>query len=159
MNWKEQLASSRNIIQDVPEDRAKIYDNEKEKSIPVIARDGDKPFEQVNPQPVISPGIYEAEFFTKGKDVLFHFWPHGYHAAEEQDKIPPRFPRMFASVLKDTITTSLYPSHVEIHEDRDMGAWFVKAKDMAERPFAKDLAIKAMEEIHRGMGGEPTSTS
>lgn len=154
MNWKEKLASSRTTISDVDEARAKEYDAAKEVSLPVITKEETKPFEQVNPQPVISPGIYEAEFMTKGPDVLFHFWPHGYHRAEELEKVPPRFPKMFHSVLKETMTKALSPTFLEIEEDRDMGAWFVKAKTLADRPFARDLCVQAMEAVHKGMGGE-----
>lgn len=155
MNWKEQLASSRNHISDVPSERAKVYDAEKEVSLPVISRESEKPFEQVHPQPVISPGIYEAEFMTKNGDVIFHFWPHGYHRAEELDKVPPRFPKAFSSVLKEAMSKALSPTSLDIQEDRDMGAWFVKAKSLAERPFARNLAIEAMELVHKSMGGEP----
>ena len=153
MNWKEQLASSRNNVTDVPFERAKVYDSEKEVSLPVISREDQKPFEQVRPQPVISPGIYEAEFMTKGGDVIFHFWPYGYHNAEELDKIPPRFQRSFPGLMKEAMTKALSPTVLEIQEDRDMGAWFVRAKSLADKPFARDLAVKAMEAVHKIMGG------
>lgn len=154
MNWKEQLAASRNVIKDVPEDRARVYEKEKEATIPMIAKEEERPFEQVYPQPVISPGIYEAEFMTKGRDVIFHFWPYGYHEADDLNKVLPRFPKTFPKALKETMQSSLSPTEPVVEEDRDMGAWFVKAKGMADRPFARDIAIKAMEELHRALGGE-----
>lgn len=154
MNWKEKLATVRDTVQDVPEDRARQYDIEKDKGIPIIAKEEDTPFEQVHPQPVYSPGIYEAEFFTKGRDMIFHFWPHGYHEADDLNKVLPRFPKIFGQVLKDVMGKVLAPTDIEIHDDRDVGAWFVRAKGLADRPFARNLAIEACEGVHKGMGGK-----
>lgn len=151
--WKEKLANSRDVYDSDPE-RAKIFEMEKEKSLPIISRDLDKKeFEPVRPQPVISKGIYEAEFSVRGKDVLFHFWPYGYHEADDLNKVPPRFHRGFQQVLRFAMEKVMSPSKVELSEDRDMGAWFVKVVGLADNPFHRELSIKACEAIHKDMGG------
>lgn len=154
MNWKEQLSDGRGTITDVPESRAELYNREKEVSIPVIAKEEERPFEPVTPQPVISPGIYEGEFIVHGPNVIFHFWPYGYHEADDLDRVPPRFPKNIKDVLTKAMKESLSPTELDINEDKDMGAWFVRARGLSERPFFKDLAIKACETLHKAMGGK-----
>lgn len=153
MAWNSKLSSSSDIK---PVDQAisREYDSITEKGMPVIGSESDRPFEPVSPQPVISPGIYEGEFLVKEPHVIFHFWPYGYHEADDLNKVPPRFPRNFKDTLTKAMKEALSPTELDVEEDRDMGAWFVRARGLSERPFFKDLAIKACETLHKAMGGK-----
>lgn len=154
MTWKEKVPGERESHESTPEMTA-LYNMEKEKGLPVISSEpGKKEFEPVSPQPVQSPGIYEAEFMTMGKDVIFHFWPWGYHDAESLNKVPPRFLKTFPDALKRAVASSLPSIKHEVTEDRDMGAWFVKAYGLADNLFSRDLAIKVCQTVHENMGGE-----
>lgn len=157
MYWKEQLSGLKDKISIVDDKRAKELDTEKETSIPAIESEPSyKTFDPIRPQPIISPKIYEAEFLVKGNDVIFHFWPHGYHEADDLNKILPRFPKMFQSILKESMSEVIANNSVSlaIEEDKDMGAWFIKANNLAINPMYKDLCIKVCEMIHKKMGGQ-----
>jgi hypothetical protein len=159
MSWKQQLVGSGNgEVRETPAELAKVYDAEKETGIPVLRRDAvDKPFEPISFQPVTSTNIYEAEFGVTGKDVVFHFWPYNFHLHESVNKIPPRFPKHFPAVLKKSMEDTMSPSTVQILDDREMGAWFVRVVNLAEKPFHRELSIKACEAVHSGMGGKSDS--
>lgn len=153
-NWKEQLSSVRDGMSDASPERARILDMEKESGIPIITKEpSSRPFDQVRPQPVIGDKTFEGEFFVKGKDVIFHFWPFGYHKADDLNKIPPRFNKKIESVLKSCFEKNIIRYKVEISEDRDMGAWFVKIVNGSENLFYYDNAIAVCESIHEALGG------
>ena len=138
----------------VDEDKARVYDSERERSLPVLQKEpGQHDLEPLRPQPVISPGIYEAEFMSKGSDIVFHFWPYGYHEADDHDKVPPRFGKNFQPTLTKIMNEGLFPCKVYVSEDKDMGSWFVRAFGLAERPFHRELCVKACEDLHTALGG------
>lgn len=111
--------------------------------------------EPIRFQPVRSPGIYEAEFGQKGDDVIFHFWPYGYHAADSAGRALPRFPKIFESVLERAMVSSYGEGRFEIINDKDMGAWFARAKGWGTSMFARETAVKVCEAVHKGLGGQP----
>lgn len=155
MTWKEKQTGDRTNVFDASPERARLYDLEKSTTLPIIGKEpGKKPFEAVKAQPVRSPGIYEAEFIAKDGDVVFHFWPEGYHKAEEEGRNPPHFPPTFSKAMQSAISKVMAPSKVDISEDRDMGAWFVRVHGLATKPFQFDLCVKACEEVHKAMGGK-----
>lgn len=154
MSWLEKNTET-NQVSEADAERAQLLNEVKKGTLPTIRKEekeGFKPFEQLAFQPVKSPGIYEAEFGVKGEDLIFHFWPYGYHVADVQGKSTPRFPKGFlpklSKVMKDT-----FMQRVEISEDLDVGAIFVKANGWGEKQFHRELAIKACEAIHKAMDG------
>ena len=152
MTWTEQLSTDSSIAT-VSLERAKLFDMAKDSSLPVIQREGDKPFDVIKFQPVRSPGIYEAEFGVRGEDLIFHFWPYGYRLAESSGKAVPHFKKPFTTVLDVEMKKSFGTNRVELVEDKDMGSWFVKAKGWGVNQFYRELAIKVCENIHKNMGG------
>lgn len=155
MGWLEKNTET-NQVSEADASRSKLLSEVKKGSLPTIrkeAGEGYKPFEQVAFQPVKSPGIYEAEFGVKGPDLLFHFWPYGYHLADAQGKAVPRFPKDFLPKLKKVMGETFETSRVEISEDQDVGAIFVKAKGWGEKQFHRELSVRVCEAIHKAMGG------
>lgn len=154
MTWTERNLETR-TDSTAPAEKAKVLDKEKEKSFPTMMKEANeiRPFDPINLQPVISPGIYEAEFGVKGKDVLFHFWPYGYHTAERRSTASPRFEKNFRSKLKEAMDHSFEAHRVEIIDDADVGALCVIAKNWGDSLFARELCVKACEKLHQLMGG------
>ena len=157
MSWLEKNSETNSVA--VPNaDRAQVLDKSRDEGLPVISKEvdqGQKPFATVQLQPVKSPGIYEAEFGVKNEDVIFHFWPSGYHAAERRNAAAPRFKAGFEDALKKVMGNVFDSKRVMIDHDPDVGAIFVRAKGWANAQFHRDLCIKACEELHAAMGGEP----
>jgi hypothetical protein len=151
MTWTEKLSKDNSDLK-VSADRAKELETTKAESVKHLDSVA-KPFEPIRLQPVRSPGLYEAEFGVKGDDIIFHFWPYGYRAAERSGALPPKFKRNFAQVLKDSMDKSFGSNRVALSEDTDVGAWFVLAKGWGINQFNRDLAIKACEAVHKGLGG------
>src|SRR5687767_9711082 len=120
-----------------------------EKVIEEEARAGDKLIEPVNFQPVRSPGNYEAEFAAKGDDIIFHFWPDGYHDAQNKGKHPPRFKKDFGHHLFVAMSATFGPRRLEIENDDDMGAIFVKATGYGTNQFFRTMAISVCEDLHK----------
>ena len=157
MSWLEKEVET-NKVGRPDEARTKVLDAERDTGLPVMTKEADsgvKPFEQVQLQPVKSPGIYEAEFGVKNQDVIFHFWPSGYHAADRRGVAAPQFKKGFEVALKKVMGEVFDPKRVVIEHDQDVGALFVRAKQWGEAQFHRDLCIKACEKLHAEMGGEP----
>lgn len=139
------------------EEKTKQYEEAKKDSLPAIqkeAEEGVKPFEPIRFQPVHSVGFFEAEFGMRKKDIIFHFWPDGYHQAERDKRVLPRFPKGFGELLLKVMSDAFDPMRIEVYEDKDVGAWFVKALGFADSTFARELAIKAVTSVHKALGGE-----
>lgn len=155
MSWTEQEQQTRRPLV-VTAEKAELLDRVKRESHPIITHEaalGDKGVAAIEFQPVKSPGIFEAEFAKKGDDVIFHFWPWGLHAAERSGKPRPPFQKDFYDALIMSVAF-VYERNVEVSEDRDMGAWFVKASGAGQKQFWRDLAIKMVSDLHRRLGGE-----
>ena len=157
MSWLEKNYETNEVAQPTAA-RALVLDEAREQGLPTIKKEADagvKPFAQVQLQPVKSPGIYEAEFGVKDSDVIFHFWPSGYHVAERRGVAGPKFKPGFENALKKVMGEVFDAKRVTIDNDIDMGALFVRAKGWGEAQFHRDLCIKACEQLHAAMGGEP----
>lgn len=157
MNWLEKEVET-NKVAEADAARTKVLDEERGTSLPVIVKEADagvRPFAQVELQPVKSPGIYEGEFGVKGSDLIFHFWPSGYHAAERRGAATPKFDPHFEAKLKEAFDGIFEGRRMVYDRDLDMGAWFVKAIGWAENQFHRDLCIKACEKLHALLGGQP----
>jgi hypothetical protein len=157
MSWLEKNTET-NEVAAPNAAREQILDEARAEGLPTIKKEADagvKPFATVQLQPVKSPGIYEAEFGVKDADVIFHFWPSGYHAAERRGAAAPRFKDGFEAAVKKVMGDTFDPNRVAMDTDPDVGALFVRAKGWGEAQFHRDLCIKACEQIHAAMGGEP----
>lgn len=157
MSWLEKNNETHSVSQ-ADAARAKVLDETRDENLPIVQKETDagvKPFEQVQLQPVKSPGIYEAEFGVRKGDVIFHFWPSGYHVAERRGVAAPKFKPMFEAVLTKVMGEVFDSNRVTVENDIDMGALFVRAKGWGEAQFHRDLCIKACEQLHAAMGGEP----
>lgn len=152
MPWTEKDPKSSNGTHSPSDERAQLLSKTKEEFLPIAVKEasaGDKGIDQVDFQPVKSPGTYEAEFAVKGDDVIFHFWPWGYHDAERRGETTPRFKRGFQDSLMKAMSQAFDPKRVEISEDKDMGAIFVKASGFGSNQFFRKLSIEACELLHK----------
>ena len=159
MSWLEKEVET-NKVSRTDEARTKVLDAERDAGLPTMLKESDngvKPLAQVQLQPVKSPGIYEAEFGVKNADVIFHFWPSGYHAAERRGVAAPKFKQGFEAALRKVMGEVFDPARVVVEHDIDVGALFVRAKQWGEAQFHRDLCIKACEKLHAEMGGEVES--
>jgi len=140
-------------------ERTMELNKERESSFPVISKETQKgapPFDPVSFMPVIGTDIYEAEFAVKGSDIIFHFWPYNYHSADAAGKAPPAFKSGFQAQLKKTFESLFGKNRVEIKDDRDMGAFFVRAIGWADNLAWKELSIRAFKGFFNDMGGIET---
>ena len=157
MSWLEKNTET-NAVANTDAARTKVLDETREETRPIIEKEvdsGRKPFQAVQLQPVKSPGIYEAEFGVKGADLIFHFWPAGYHDAERRGVAGPKFMPGFEPALKKVMGDVFDSNRIKVESDVDVGALFVRAIGWAEAQFHRDLCIKACEQIHAAMGGLP----
>lgn len=155
MSWTEQDPKSRTVLP-VSTKREHELDEARATALPqVLKEQGGKGIETVRFQPVISPGIYEAEFAVKGADLIFHFWPHGYRRAVEDGKRRPEFKAGFKEVLERVMSEAFTRSRLDISFDADVGAWFIKARKWGDSSFFRELAIRACEALHLDLGGQP----
>lgn len=157
MPWLEKNSET-NSVGAADAARTKVLDETREENLPIIKKEtdsGQKPFTPVQLQPVKSPGIYEGEFGVKGDDVIFHFWPSGYHAAERRGAAAPKFVAGFEVMLKKVMGDVFDAKRIKVEHDVDVGAWFVRAIGWADAQFHRDLCIKACEQLHAALGGEP----
>jgi hypothetical protein len=155
MTWTAFHTATRTNL-DLNEDKEAQYDADKKESLPILekeAKQGMKGFKPIKFQPVHSIGIFEAEFGVKNQDLIFHFWPDGYHQAERDKRVTPRFPKNIGSILLENMSKVFDPMRIEVYEDRDVGAWFVKANGFGDSTFHRELAIKAVTAVHKAMGG------
>jgi hypothetical protein len=156
MSWLAKNAS--NMPLEMTAQKEQEYDKAKAEGLPVVEKEaegGVKPFDSVKFQPVRSPGIFEAEFGVKGKDLIFHFWPDGYHKSDRNEHTTPAFKRDFLQHLTKVMGDVFNKERILIEEDRDMGAFFIKAHGWGESDSFRELSIKACEKFHSAMGGEP----
>lgn len=156
MSWLEQENETRKQ-HEVSKDRAVVLDQARDETLPVIQKEaaqGEVPFDPLKFQPVRSPGNYEAEFAKRGEDVIFHFWPYGYHEADRRGIATPKFKPEFLLNLRVVMISAYGAQRVEVSEDRDMGAWFVKAHGWGAQQFWFDLACEACRKLHHSLGGE-----
>lgn len=156
--WTEQEQASRSPLE-VSAERARELDEAKRDALPHVLAEGDRPFDRIHFQPVISPGIYEAEFALKGPDIIFHFWPYGFRKAIEQGKARPAFKTAFKPILEKILHGTFTEHRTKMDFDRDIGSWFVKVSGWGDHQFARELAIKACEMVHLELGGEKPSQS
>lgn len=158
MSWVAQDSSRMPVAVDAQ--KKNEYDKAKAESLPAITKEaegGVRPVEPVKFQPVRSPGIYEAEFGVKEKDIIFHFWPDGYHNADRDGRAIPAFKKDFLKNLTLSMHEIFHPNRITIEEDKDMGAFFVKAHGWGENDNYREISIKACEAFHHRMGGESGS--
>lgn len=156
MSWTErEVATGKEV--DVTADKARMLDEVRKSSLPIVQKEsesGVRPFETVKLQPVKGIGTFEAEFGLKGDDVIFHFWPYGYHDADRNEGMAlPQFPKNFMKILNDAMAKVFNIDRVELALDADVGAWFVKAKGYAQNQFHRNLCIEAVTVLHRALGG------
>lgn len=155
MAWLEKDQTTDQIAE-ADAERAKLLNEVKKGSLPTIRKEselGAPPFKELELQPVKSPGIYEAEFGVKDANVIFHFWPWGYHAADVAGRATPKFSKDFLPKLTRIMGETFDPKRVEIKEDPDVGAIFVKALSWGESQFHRELSVKACEALHKALGG------
>jgi hypothetical protein len=156
MNWSERETDSFKQLPVTPE-RIKELEKSRAEGQPVIEKEADRgqlPFNGIKFQPVKSPGLYEAEFAKKDKDLIFHFWPYGHHSAQRRGIASPRFPQAFAGSLA-TAMEKEFGKSVRIEFDRDLTSYFVRVEGWGERQFFRELAISACEKLHGLLGGSP----
>jgi hypothetical protein len=155
MSWVERQSDTGMDITVTPE-KARKFEEAKAAGLPVVEREaakGQMPFDPVRFTPVRSPGIYEAEFAKKDGDLIFHFWPYGYHEADRQNRRTPKFGPTFEAQLRQVMCSHFSTRSIEFHHDQDMGAWYVKIQHWGEKQFFHDLAVKACEKLHYALGG------
>lgn len=152
MPWTEKEAQSLNGSQNTSSERTQVLNETREKFLPIAQKEaaaGAKPIQPIDFQPVKSPGNYEAEFAVKGDDVIFHFWPWGYHDAERRGTALPRFQKDFIDKLNMSMAKTFGSHRLQISEDQDMGAFFVKAVGFGTNQFHRKLCIEACENLHQ----------
>jgi hypothetical protein len=155
MNWIEQESRS-NTLSVADQERARLLDMVKKETLPTIKREeeeGAPEFQPLDFTHIKSPGIFEGEFGAKNKDLLFHFWPYGHSQAHREGKRPPNFKPAFKPALKAAMCEVFEANRIEIEEDKDVGAIFVKAKGWGDHQYVRELSIKACEALHKAMGG------
>jgi hypothetical protein len=136
-------------------DKAKQYDAAKAETLPVIEREAGKgqvPFDPVRFTPVRSPGNYEAEFSVKEKDIIFHFWPYGYRAAEREGKTPPNFKPFFEQHLDRVMAEVFDGKRVRMGDYREKnGSFYVEAVGWGSSQFARDLSVQVCEKLYQAL--------
>lgn len=155
-SWVEMDQATRQVISKDPS-RSKEFEGEKANSLPVIEKESGKGaalFDPIKFQPVVGTGIYEAEFGVKNGDVIFHFWPHGYHAADAAGRATPSFKNGFKDALKSVAEKEFGKNRIELKDDRDVGALFLRAIGWAESQFHRQLSVKVCETLYKSLGGE-----
>ena len=155
MSWVERQMDT-GVATNVAADKAHMLDQAKAEGLPVVEKEaarGQMPIDPVRFTPVKSPGIYEAEFAKRDSDVIFHFWPYGFHQAHREGKRPPGFVRNMLVSSRQVMVEQFGESACEFHSDADMGALSVKVKGLGEKQFFHELSVKALEKLHYALGG------
>lgn len=156
--WLEKDQQTK-VIQGADLKRTKELNAERDVSLPVISKETQKgapPFDPMKFSPVIGTDIYEAEFAVKGSDVIFHFWPYNYHSADSAGKATPSFLKGFQVQLKKSFESVFGKNRIEIKDDRDMGALYVRAIGWADNQMWKEQAVRAFKNFFNDMGGIET---
>ena len=155
MAWRERdIESGKEEVAGL--DRTRELNEARDQALPAMLKEaevGKKPFIPVHFQPVRSPGLYEAEFAKRDNDVIFHFWPYGYHEADRKGIAAPRFPKDFEPKLTTAMGDVFGTHRITVKHDMDMGAFFVCASGWANQQFWFDLAVKACQSLHTSLGG------
>ena len=152
MPWIAQDTNSNHDPVNTGPERGKSLDDTKSELLPLAQKEaaaGAKPIQPIDFQPVKSPGNYEAEFAVKDDDVIFHFWPWGYHDAERRGTALPRFSKDFIEKLSASMAKTFGQHRLQVSEDQDMGAFFVKAVGYGTNQFHRKLCIEACENLHQ----------
>lgn len=156
MSWTEKKSED-NVIQQTVSQRTAELAQARDEVLPLATAEiaaGDKSIDPIDFQPVRSPGNYDAEFALKGDDLIFHFWPSGFHEAQRNNHTPPRFKRGFTFHLVRVMSDTFGAKRIEIEPDEDMGAVFVKALGQSSNQFYRKLAIEACEKLHKNLDSE-----
>lgn len=133
---------------------SEAYEAARAEGLPPIEKEkGGRGFQPVDFQPVRSPGHYEGEFAVKDDDLLFHFWPYGYHLTEKLGNPLPPFKSGFSEKLFAVLEDVFGRGRCDLSHDPDMGAWFARAKGYGVNQFHRELAIRACEKLHFALGG------
>jgi hypothetical protein len=153
--WTERETESRKEKEVSPQKAAEL-DAARDKDLPVIQKEaaGAKLFDQIKFQPVRAYGYFDAEFAVKDGNIIFHFWPHGFHEAQQVGKRIPDFPVAFESKLNQAMSHAFTRNRVEVREDRDMGAYFVKATGYGSSISPFEMAVGACQRLYRSLSGE-----
>lgn len=141
------------VISQAEAEKAQRYEEDKNAALPTIRKESEStmPFEPVRFQPVKSTE-YEAEFGVKGDDVLFHFWPPGYHQADAIGQRTPTFRKDFEDKLGFCLSKEV-PRH-QLKLDEDVGAVFVICPGLALNLSHRQLCIRVCEKLHYELGGK-----
>lgn len=156
MEWTERQMKTGEQM-NVDEARARLLNEVKKESLPVVQRESEstKPFEKVEFQPIKGVGTFEAEFGVRGEDVLYHFWPWGYHDADRKDgERLPAFKKDFEKILSQAMAKVFGQGRCDVSYDADIGAWFVRANGFSSNQFFRDLCVEAAKTLHKDMGGK-----
>jgi hypothetical protein len=158
MNWVEQNQET-GRSSNATLDKVKEYEAEKKATLPTVQKEaakGELPFETIKFVPVRSPGIYEGEFGPKNGDLVFHIWPYGYRQAEREGKVKPRFKQPDIEQVIDRVMAEMFTAtRVRYSDLREQnGSFYIQAVGWASSQFARDLAVKACEKLHKALGGE-----
>lgn len=156
MGWTEREVETGKEM-DVTAAKARMLDEVRRASLPIVQKEADsgvRPFETVKLQPVRATDTFEAEFGVKGNDIIFHFWPWNYHAADRKEgAVLPKFRKEFETILRAAFGQVYEISRVETSYDADIGAWFVLAKGYAGNQFHHKVCIEAVTILHKALGG------
>lgn len=157
MNWTEQQMKT-GEVSSVDDDKARLLNEVKNASLPVVQKEasgGVRPFKEVEFQPIKGVKTFEAEFGTKGDDVIYHVWPWGYHDADRREgQRLPEFRKDFEKLLSKSMAKVFGEGRCDISYDADIGAWFVKARGFASNQFFRNICIEAAQTLHKDMGGK-----
>lgn len=153
--WQERDVESKQDHM-VSSAKAAELDSAKAETMPELLKEtsGMRPFEQIKFQPVRAHGLFDAEFAVKGDDIIFHFWPYGFHQAQHSGTREPNFPTGFLEKLKESLKTSFAATRTEVTLDKDMGAYFVKAIGYATAISSFTLATEACKHLYKLLGGQ-----
>lgn len=157
-NWTKKSGDE---YETVDGERAGDYDKSKAEFLPVHERHGQtgQVIAPLEPQPVFSPGIYEADFVVKGDDLLFHIQPEGWakaiERAHELKKNPvfPSFKPGFNEAVHLAMKGQFDQNRVEIILDEEIHSYFARATGYSKNQFHREMAIKMFEDLHLRMGG------
>lgn len=140
----------------VGNERASLLDKVKNSTLPVIQKEAEsnKPFTQIHFQPVRASKTFEGEFALNKDDLVFHFWPWGYHEADKAGNATPRFRKDFELILRRVMGDVFGARRAELQFYLDLGSWYVRIPAAGLDQFHRDLSIKACENLHHALGGE-----
>jgi hypothetical protein len=158
MDWVERQSDTGMAMEVTPE-KARVLDKARDEGLPVVEKEaarGQVPLDPIRFTPVRSPGIYEAEFARKDSDLVFHFWPYGYHEADRNSRPTPRFVPKFEHYMRILAVAEfglVGGGSPAFHEDKDMGAWCMTVPGWGEKQFFHEVAVKFCEKLHHALGG------